>query len=417
MICVFLIRQTRQGLNLLPSKHNYRPVNVEGSEGKGNTDAVVLFRHSLNRNPVDPPPAVLQFASECDHQPAFSSLSPSPYNSDLAGLGSYLGYDGTFHTRSQASPHRSGSEPSWNFNSNSQATVTSASKKRLPPDEDGLPPNGDANSKKPKTSEQESRPGIICTEHKYATLHRQTPCCSGGPFDDMSSMRKHLNGPHNKFVKLCTNCNKNVIDENEYKLHESGRNCVPKRQCRGREQITKQWEELFMELHPNSLRIPSPCEYPMLAARCPHLQSLSIGLLECPGADSNSSKPNPNMPQQAVPEIVDVLPSSHGSETEESSTSSDDSQSTAPDMDSPLNSDDYDSPEKLRRLKCYDDFNTHLLQRLDSLSQRKQEELINHLWKNLDEWSLRLYNGNEGNSLMESPYDDSGFEADSYSDV
>jgi len=77
-----------------------------------------------------------------------------------------------------------------------------------------------------------------------AELFDQIRSCKGLSAPNMKEVRRHVNGTHAQFVSLCSVCNEDFIDENEFNQYHGVHCRTPQRQRR-REAAEIQWRLLF----------------------------------------------------------------------------------------------------------------------------------------------------------------------------
>ncbi|KAF2278945.1 uncharacterized protein EI97DRAFT_223978 [Westerdykella ornata] len=117
-----------------------------------------------------------------------------------------------------------------------------------------------------------------CPIFQMEMLLGQPRRCTGGRGDNMAAIRRHIERSHNTFVKLCSTCNENILDEAKfYEKHgQKGELCTgpPRSQAKGAA-AEAQWTELCGALFPEAKEFPSPYAAPVPSPK-PH-QSPSRG--------------------------------------------------------------------------------------------------------------------------------------------
>ena len=116
-------------------------------------------------------------------------------------------------------------------------------------------------------------PKVDCPVYMHHFVRGTTPPCSGCREGCMAHVRAHLqttgravgtHAVHPAFIKQCSRCKKDFIDEIAYNTHPVLDGCDSHPQHRG--QIEVPWARLYLTLYPNESRVPLPC-------KCCHLSA------------------------------------------------------------------------------------------------------------------------------------------------
>jgi hypothetical protein len=97
-------------------------------------------------------------------------------------------------------------------------------------------------------------------------MHGTLPPCNGCRAASMSQVRGHLNpsrtgthGGYPAFVRQCSRCKDDFIDEETYNSHKTANSCAF--QSQSRLQIQIPWARQYLKLFPNATRVPLPCKF------------------------------------------------------------------------------------------------------------------------------------------------------------
>jgi hypothetical protein len=119
---------------------------------------------------------------------------------------------------------------------------------------------------------------VACPVFKHHIMAGETPPCNGRPVKSMAEVRSHLDPDRTRihngypaFIKQCSRCKDDFVEEVRFREHEVAQSCVPQNQLRG--QIEVPWARLYLKLYPNANRVPLPCKFlveahPTSAANC-----------------------------------------------------------------------------------------------------------------------------------------------------
>jgi hypothetical protein len=107
---------------------------------------------------------------------------------------------------------------------------------------------------------------VDCPVFKHHFMHGTPPPCNGCRAASMSQVRGHLNpsrtgthGGYPAFVRQCSRCKDDFIDEETYNSHKIANSCAF--QSQSRLQIQIPWARQYLKLFPTATRVPLPCKF------------------------------------------------------------------------------------------------------------------------------------------------------------
>jgi hypothetical protein len=157
--------------------------------------------------------------------------------------------------------------------------ATSENRVSKPYDRKSSLAKGSGKNKSTVLAEQKVKAGgakVDCPVFMHHLMRGTTPPCSGCREGCMAHVRAHLqttgraagtHAVHPAFVKQCSRCKKDFIDETAYHNHPVVDGCDSHPQHRG--QIEVPWARLYLTLYPNESRVPLPCMCCYLTSHIP----------------------------------------------------------------------------------------------------------------------------------------------------